>query len=177
MRGTVFLYQGDELGLPQASVPPDRIRDPHSKRNLSGAGRDGARTPFPWRKNESQGGFSKAKETWLPLDGAHLDLALDEQIRDNASVYRFTKGILELRKRHPALVRGDCDVTRADDAVLAFIRSERAEKILCVFNLSDAAAFHALPAGSRLLESGIASNIVAGGVELPPWSGALALMP
>lgn len=173
LRGTVFLYQGDELGLPQADVPPDRIQDPHSKRNLEGAGRDGARTPLPWRQGAANAGFSTAAETWLPLDPRHGALAIDAQEKDPASVLAFTRGFLKLRKRLPALVTGRATRLEAGEALLAFEREEGASSVLCLFNLSEKPASFSVPAEAQLLETGLGGKIEGGEALLPGWGGAL----
>ncbi|HEY5290261.1 MAG TPA: alpha-amylase family glycosyl hydrolase, partial [Caulobacteraceae bacterium] len=85
MPGTIFLFQGEELGLPQAEVPFDRLADPFAIASWTGgAGRDGARTPMPWTREEPSAGFSAAAETWLPLDPRHRALAAEVQDADDA---------------------------------------------------------------------------------------------
>lgn len=176
LRGTIFLYQGEELGLPQANVAPDRVRDPHSKRNLEGAGRDGARTPLPWRAGEKNAGFSAADATWLPLDPRHGDLAIDRQRSDPASVLSFLRAFLKLRRAHPALVSGEASLVAAPDGVLAFRRSGEGSAVLCVFNLSENGTSFPLPGGARILETGLGASAGAREIKLPAFSGALAAL-
>ena len=69
LRGTAFIYQGDELGLPHADVSFERLRDPEAIAFWpSGIGRDGARTPMPWSSTANMAGFTSAADAWLPLD-------------------------------------------------------------------------------------------------------------
>ncbi len=173
MRGTAFLYQGDELGLPQADVPRERLRDPDAIRNhLSGSGRDGARTPMPWAAGAPNGGFGTAAETWLPLDPRHLALAVDAQEADPASMLAFTRGLLALRRAHPALQTGTSRLLDlADEAVLAFVRSDGEETVTCLFNLS--ADERRLAVAGEPIEAGLGGEVRDGRLTLPPWTGAV----
>ncbi|MGN6389567.1 MAG: alpha-amylase family glycosyl hydrolase, partial [Burkholderiaceae bacterium] len=97
MRGDVCLYQGEELGLPQADVPFERIQDPFGKNFWPKfKGRDGCRTPMPWT-DAPHGGFSRA-EPWLPVDATHLPLNVATQEADAGSMLHFTRRMLALRK-------------------------------------------------------------------------------
>ena len=124
LRGTSFLYQGEELGLPHAEVPFEKLKDPEGitfwPRHK---GRDGARTPMPWLAAAPFAGFSSA-EPWLPIDPRHPPLAVDAQEADPGSVLAFTRGFLAWRKKHPALIRGEIRFLDAPEPVLAFIRGE-----------------------------------------------------
>ena len=107
LRGTVFLYQGEELGLPQSEVPFDLLQDPEGKMFWpEHKGRDGCRTPMPWRSSAPHAGFSNG-EPWLPVESAHVPLAVDRQEEDTDSVLNFTRTFLAWRKRYPALIDGD----------------------------------------------------------------------
>lgn len=176
LRGTAFLYQGDELGLPQAQVPFERLRDPFAIATYTGdAFRDGARTPMPWTADGAQAGFSDAAETWLPLDPAHRALAVAVQDADPHSVLWFTRRILGLRRAHPALRDGAVGAVAAPDGVLAFERTRGGERILCAFNLSGEAQTVALsgPKGARVLPSGLEGALDGSAIALPPHGGAL----
>ncbi|MEL6663662.1 MAG: alpha-glucosidase, partial [Pseudomonadota bacterium] len=77
------IYQGEELGLPQAHVPFEQLKDPEAIANWPHTlGRDGARTPFPWVAQSASAGFSASEDTWLPMDPAHGAMALDRQNAD-----------------------------------------------------------------------------------------------
>jgi alpha-glucosidase len=147
LRGTIFIYQGEELGLPQGDVPLERLRDPEAIANWPlTLGRDGARTPMPWRRQAPNVGFSVA-EPWLPIDPSHHDLAVDVQEADADSVLHFTRQALALRKRIPALQRGSIRFLEASEPLLAFVRGDGADSALCVFNLGARAADWTLPQG------------------------------
>jgi alpha-glucosidase len=135
LRGTLFIYQGEELGLSQADVPFERLQDPEGKTFWPlHKGRDGCRTPMPWRAGAPNAGFSDG-EPWLPVDPAHAALAVDRQESDAASTLNFTRALLAWRKRHGSLVTGDIRFLDTSEPVLAFERSIPEERILCVFNL------------------------------------------
>lgn len=175
LRGTAFLYQGDELGLPQADVPRDRLRDPDAIRNhLSGSGRDGARTPMPWTAQAPQSGFSEAEETWLPVDPRHAALAVDRQAADGSSVLSFTRALLAFRRAHPTFRTGEFAFVDAPPGVLAFERTSDEERLLYLFNLGD--DVRTVAAEGRPLDLGLTFEMTADGVCLPPAGGvALAL--
>jgi alpha-glucosidase len=139
LRGSIILYQGEELGLPQVDVPFDRLQDPEAIANWPHTlSRDGARTPMPWKSSEPNLGFSTG-EPWLPADASHAPLAVDVQERSSDSLLRFTRQSLALRNRLPALRQGWMQVMEAGEAVLVFERGEGSQRLRCTFNLSDRA--------------------------------------
>jgi alpha-glucosidase len=137
LRGNIFLYYGEELGLTQVDVPFGDLQDPEAianwPRTLS---RDGARTPMPWSAGAPNLGFSTARP-WLPIGDDHGALAVDRQERDPHALLHWTRDTLALRKRHPALSTGDIRIVAADEAMLAIERRGGGETMLCVFNLTD----------------------------------------
>jgi alpha-glucosidase len=154
MRGNIFIYQGEELGLPQAQIAFDQLRDPEAIANWPlTLGRDGARTLMPWTADARQSGLA-GPSPWLPVAPEHLVLAVDVQNRDAGSQLAFTRRALKLRADHEALRTGSIRVIESSDAVLAFERATPGERVLCVFNLgTEARAWHP-PAGDyRMLES------------------------
>jgi len=175
LRGTAFLYQGEELGLPQADVPFERLQDPEAIRfwpdNL---GRDGCRTPMPWQARVAHAGFSGAPETWLPVDPRHEALAVDVQENDPGSTLCFARAFMKFRKAHPALRRGDIRFRDAPAPLLVFERRSGEEAVLCCFNLSGEPLRYALEdpvAGTVLEGSGLAGGLTDGTLELPGWGG------
>jgi alpha-glucosidase len=145
LRGTAYLYQGDELGLPHAEVPFERLRDPEAIAFWpSGIGRDGARTPMPWAKDANMAGFTSAADTWLPLDPRHRALAVDVQESVEGSVLAFTREMIALRRASLALREGEFALLRAAAPLLAFERRLSAERVLCLFNLGADTARHAV---------------------------------
>jgi alpha-glucosidase len=168
LRGTAFLYQGDELGLPQGRVAPERRQDP-----FAGFSRDGARTPMPWTRDGINAGFSTAARTWLPLDEAHRTLAADVQDEDPKSVLNFVRSFLRGRAAVPALRTGQDADWPAPQGVLGFERTGEGERVLCLFELAGRSARIPVPACGRLIDLGLAGAIDAGSVMLPPWGAAI----
>jgi alpha-glucosidase len=116
LRGTPVLYYGDELGMPQADVPP------HAERDM--AGRDGARTPLPWNGDWH--------EPWLPLAAKVASVARQRDDRD--SFLNFTRSLIEQRRANPELVDGDYETLPSPEGVWAF---RRGEHTTVAVNLSD----------------------------------------
>lgn len=134
MRGDICLYQGEELGLPQAEVPFERLQDPFGISFWPKfKGRDGCRTPMPWTSGR-HGGFSMA-EPWLPVDPAHLALNVESQENDAASLLHFTRGMIALRKTQQALHAGRIAFLDAPEGVLAFERVYEGQRVVCLFNM------------------------------------------
>jgi alpha-glucosidase len=159
LRGTAFLYQGDELGLPHAEVPFERLRDPEAIAFWpSGIGRDGARTPMPWSRDAAMAGFTTAEDAWLPLDPRHRALAADAQEKDANSMLAFTRAMIAFRRASAALREGDFIARDAPDPLLAFERRTSRERLLCLFNLGSASM--SLPAAG-------AARFAVGAASLP----------
>jgi alpha-glucosidase len=166
LRGNPILYQGEELGLPQAEVAFEDLQDPEAIANWPRTlGRDGARTPMPWTRGNSFAGFSEAKP-WLPLGQGHADLAAGVQDADPDSVLNFTRAMLQVRNRSEALRLGSVDFPDVPEPLLAIRRKEGTEEVLCLLNLGTAGADvpNGLGAGFTPL---IASSKAAGPAHLP----------
>jgi len=147
LRGTAFVYQGEELGLPQSRVPFERLQDPDGIAFWpADVGRDGCRTPMPWTADARHGGFSAA-EPWLPFEPAHGPLAVDVQAGDPASMLNFVGRWLDWRRTQPALRMGEMEFVPTPPDVLGFVRRESADAVLMLFNLGVAPAQLTLPAG------------------------------
>ena len=156
LRGTLFLYEGDELGLPQAHVPFEKLCDPYAIAAYTGdSGRDGTRTPFPWSATAPEAGFTTANDPWLPIDPRHAAAALDTQEGKPDSHLAVTRDLVALRKAHPALKWGSADILDAPAGVLAVLRIHDADQVLCVVNLGAAPVNfeHSVLKGAKLLEA------------------------
>jgi len=177
LKGTVLLYQGEELGLTEVDLKREELRDPVGDLYYPVfKGRDGCRTPMPWDSEAPNFGFSQGKP-WLPLGPAHRGMAVSRQEQDMDSPLAFARRFLKVRRESPALRLGTMEFVHekapvaATASVLAFLRSEGAERVLCVFNLSrQKASFrHALLKGAKAQDWG------CGEVQLQ--DGALAMGP
>ena len=175
LRGNVFVYQGEELGLPQATVPYERLQDPEAIANWpTTAGRDGARTPMPWTSDKAFGGFSTV-EPWLPLDAAHVGLAVDVQERDPASMLWFTRNALALRRTHAALRTGDLTIRDDSESVLLLERTNGTERLLLAANLERTPAVVEVEGRwSVCLASTEMPDRIEGQVRLPPFAAVIA---
>ncbi len=133
LRGTTFIYQGEELGLPEAKIPFEKLQDPWGKYHWPDwPGRDGCRTPMPWDDSD-YAGFTNI-EPWLPIPEDHKNLSVQNQENDESSALSFTRKLLQWRKTQPDLIHGDIKfMDTGDNDILAFKRNTT----LCVFNLSD----------------------------------------
>jgi len=169
--GSVFIYQGEELGLPEAQIAFEDIQDPWGKFLYPlWQGRDGCRTPMPWQGGKKNGGFSKTKP-WLPVPDAHVKLAVDRQEKEKGSTLRFTRRFLKWRKTQPALTGGSIDfLETGSDDVAAFTRTLGNSSVLCLFNLSGETKILKKSAGAPLFDAGEQTGMPAGGtVTLPPY--------
>jgi alpha-glucosidase len=174
--GTPYLYQGDELGLPQAEVPFERLRDPFAiAAYTGGAGRDGARTPMPWASATAHAGFSVAADTWLPVDQAHRDLAVDVQEPDAASILNFVRGFLALRRGQIALQLGAAEPWPGElpKGVLGYVRAFGESRIGCLFELEGREVAMPAPAEVAVLKTGLGGALTAGEIRLPAYGGLL----
>ncbi|WP_300379180.1 alpha-glucosidase [Henriciella sp.] len=140
LRGNVFLYQGEELGLPQAHVPFEHLKDPEAIANWPRTlGRDGARTPIPWKADANNAGFSSGTP-WLPLDPGHAGLSADLQEDDSASSLNITRELVRLRHGISALRHGTQRFIDVSEGMLAYEREVAGDGVLCVFNIEADAA-------------------------------------
>jgi alpha-glucosidase len=176
LRGTIFLYQGDELGLPDAHVPFERLRDPFAiAAYAGGAGRDGARTPMPWTSSAPMGGFTAAQDAWLPMDPAHLPLAIERQEAQPDSMLHFVRRLLGVRKGSNALKTGAAVPLPTPANVLGFERIDGGERVRCYVELGGApTTFEAgdlSAAEALLLEGGARPG--PSHLELPPYAVAV----
>jgi alpha-glucosidase len=167
--GSVYVYQGDELGLWEVQDIPFELRqDPIWHRsNGTDPGRDGCRVPLPWAGDEPPFAFSPpgaAPPPWLPQPKQWRDLTVDAQTGDPGSMLELYRQALRIRRAEPALADGPMSWLDAPDGVLAFSRGH----IQCVVNLSPRPT--PLPARADLL---LASGPLDDG-QLPPdcaaWS-------
>ncbi|MBB4229265.1 alpha-glucosidase [Rhizobium mongolense] len=153
LRGSICLYQGEELGLAEAELAFEDLRDPYGIRFWPAfKGRDGCRTPMPWEAGKAHAGFTSAEKSWLPVPYEQAALSVDTQEEDVNSVLTHYRQMLEFRKRHPALLDGDMEFIGTNQDLLAFTREKNGEKLLFVFNLTRKSAEFRLAVGMTLGE-------------------------
>lgn len=174
LRGNIFIYQGEELGLNQAKIAYEHLRDPEAIANWPHTlGRDGARTPMPWRNMATNDhcGFSTG-HPWLPIEEHHRKLAVDVQEHAQDSMLQLTRRLVRVRHQHQALMTGIMTFVIVSDTILAFTRGEGADQLLTMINLSHEPQTIAPPAGAlwRVIEA-----VGGAGIDkLPPLSGYIA---
>ena len=146
LRGTPTIYYGDELGMPQVPIPPDRVRDPF-ERNVPGigCGRDGARTPMQWDATP-HAGFSMA-EPWLPVDADFATDNVERERVDPASIYNLYRRLIAVRRRSPSLVVGGYRPIEAGGDLLVYVRQHESERALVALNLGRDATVVKFPEG------------------------------
>ena len=176
LRGTVCIYQGEELGLPEADVAFEDLQDPYGIAFWPEfKGRDGCRTPMVWEPSNASGGFSNGT-SWLPVASEHLALSVASQEQQPDAMLHHYRRVIAFRQAHPALSSGShADLTVSGDAVY-FTRTHGTETILCAFNLSDDPTSLSLPQG---IWAGMGDDLGAaspsgGMLNLEPWQAGLA---
>lgn len=119
--GSAYIYQGEELGLPEHTTLPDELRqDPTWVRSeYERVGRDGCRIPLPWRADAPGLGFSPNGETWLPQPDSYRALAVDQQVDAVGSTWTMYRDALALRKKF-ALGKGEREWVEAGDDLVAY---------------------------------------------------------
>lgn len=136
LRGNVFLYQGEELGLTQVDISFDQLQDPEAIANWPlTLSRDGARTPMPWVASAPNAGFTNGSP-WLPLGANNQASAVDLQEHDEKSVLVLTRRLIALRNGSAALRSGSITILAATKDLLAFERMTAEQRLLCLFNFS-----------------------------------------
>lgn len=165
--GSLYLYQGDELGLPEAELPREVLEDPmHFRSGGVDPGRDGCRVPLPWRGTREPFGFSPAEASaapWLPQPAEWAALTVQAQQADPGSMLWLYRQALRIRKREPALGDGSLTWLESEPDALVF---QRGDDIVNVTNLGDHPI--ALPDHESIL---LSSTPLVGGL-LPPDSTA-----
>jgi alpha-glucosidase len=134
--GIPTIYYGDELGMEDTHIPPERMQDPLGiARPELNVGRDPERTPMQWDASPNAGFTPEGVETWLPVAGNHCKVNVAAQRKALTSTLNFYKTLLELRREMPALHRGDfAFVEGVPEDVLAYTRSAGDQRVLVVVN-------------------------------------------
>ena len=158
--GSVYLYNGEELGLPNVELPDWALQDPVWERSgHSERGRDGCRVPVPWEGDAPPYGFSTTERTWLPMPPDWAPLSVEAQLEDPSSMLSLYRRALELRREHRR--GGEPEWYGAPPGCLAFRRA--GDGLVCALNTSSAPV--PTPPGELLLASG---PLESDGDVLPP---------
>ena len=137
LRGTPTLYYGDELGMTDVFIPPDRQQDPFGRR-MPGLGRDGCRTPMQWSDAPNAGFASPHAECWLPVNPRYHETNVERQLADPTSFLNLYRWLLAYRKSTPALQWGSYGPLdeMAEDCYIYLRQAER-QKVLVALNFSE----------------------------------------
>jgi alpha-glucosidase len=158
--GAVYLYNGEELGLPTVELPEWALQDPIWERSgHRERGRDGSRIPVPWEGTEPPYGFSSGADTWLPMPLEWAPLTVEAQLEDENSMLSLYRHAVELRKTHASFAGTEIEWYGAPAGCFAFRR--KGGGLICALNTSSAPV--PVPPGEVLLAS---RPLVDG--QLPP---------
>jgi len=134
LRGTPTMYYGDELGMHDVAIPPERVQDPWEKNEPGlGLGRDPQRTPMQWDTSPNAG-FSTGLP-WLPLSPDHESRNVDCQARDPASILTLYRRLIALRRAHSALSLGSYARVACTEQLLAYERRGPDGTLMVALNL------------------------------------------
>ena len=179
LRGTPTLYYGDEIGMANGKIPPEKIVDPQGKNLGAERSRDVARTPMQWDASPNAG-FTSLAEPWLPTSADYTARNVAAQQADPHSMLALHRGLLSLRRSSPALYGGTYQPLPAPPDGYLFLRTSGAERKLVALNFSDQPLQVAVPAniassGSVLLSTHLdregPENLAA--LSLRPFEGVV----
>lgn len=174
LRGNACSYQGEELGLPQADLPREALKDPYGIAFWpTFKGRDGCRTPLPWTDQDAAYGFSSG-QPWLPVSPDHRALAASRQEPQPDSVLNNYRMFMRFRGRHPALRYGGIRFFDAPHDAVCFVRDHAGKALVAAFNFGRQPSTIRLPGSNAEVLSGHGfgkSRLERGEVTIPP-SGA-----
>jgi alpha-glucosidase len=162
LRGTPFLYQGDELGLPDSPIPPERVVDVD--------GRDGVRAPLPWLPPSQAGpgaGFTTGRP-WLPITPEAERLNAASEAADERSPLAYHHRLLAVRRASPALQLGSYRSLDAPEGVYAYVRELSGERVLVALNFTEAEQRLAGEGGEVLVATHRSGRVESGELVLAP---------
>ncbi len=175
LRGSACLYQGEELGLPEADIAFEDLQDPYGIEFWPEfKGRDGCRTPMVWQSDNQTGGFSAGKP-WLPVPAQHLQLA-GAAAKAEGGLFAHYQAALALRRLHPVLRTGaQLDLTAKGDLLSFFRASDGAEdSLFCAFNLGESTLTLPAPKGAWQGVWPDQGGPLGKTITLGPWQFCLA---
>jgi alpha-glucosidase len=143
LRGTPTMYYGDELGMPDARIAPQDVRDPAEKNQPGiGQGRDPERSPMLWANTENAGFTTHGVTTWLPLVWDWPKFTVETEGYDQGSMLELYRRLLKLRRDRAVLNAGSIEDVRGEDEVLSYLRvGSGGERVEVHLNLCDEVRF------------------------------------
>ena len=147
LRGTPFMYYGEEIGMRDIHLRRSEILDPPGRKYWPiYKGRDGCRSPMQWNDSPNAG-FSTVKP-WLPVHPDYPHRNVVAQQKEPGSLYNFTKNLIAVRKKVPALVQGDFTPLKTPRGGLAYLRRTVDQTVLVAMNFSKRRMSFGLPEGN-----------------------------
>jgi len=178
MRGSACVYQGEELGLPEAQLAFEDLRDPYGIEFYPEMpSRDGCRTPMVWDAKNEYGSFSTVKP-WLPVPNEHINLSVQKQNDDPEALVHHYRRVIAMRTQSELLRQGEQESLHHDGDVLFFERRDGNVRVFCVFNLQPNTADVELPEGEWSLFNADIGAVDPKGMRslsLPGWGYSLMI--
>jgi alpha-glucosidase len=163
LRGTPTMYYGDELGLQNVPIPPEREQDPWGK-GVPGLGRDGERTPMQWDGGPNAGFCNPDVQPWLPLAEDYRDCNVEAELQRDDSMLSLARRLLELRRSSRALSDGRyTPVPDAPSSCFVYTRQADGETCLIALNFTDGAEVLSLTGNSGTIA--VSTHLDRSGVE------------
>lgn len=178
LRGTPTLYYGDEIGMQNVDVPPDRVRDPQARNLGRRLGRDPARTPMQWDASENAGFTSGTP--WLPLDPNYDRVNVEKLRNDPSSILSLCRRLIAVRSESAALAVGDYTPVEIGHDIYAYVRQFADERVLVLLNFDDLGQTVSIPEyrGSIVLCTHLdrEGEQIAGEIELRGDEGVILVL-
>lgn len=163
MKGTPFIYQGEEIGMVNSDMPLEMYDDLEIKnayrelvvenktmsekefvKAVMIKGRDHARTPMQWDAGK-HAGFT-AGDPWIPVNSRYQDINVKESLEDQDSIFFYYQKLIQLRKQYKIMIYGDYQLLQENDPqVFSYLREYQGEKLLVIVNLSEEKALFEAP--------------------------------
>ena len=154
LRGTPTLYYGDELGMPDAQIAPDQVRDPAELRQPGlGLGRDPERSPMLWTNTPNAGFTDGQANTWLPLVWDWASYTVETEDADGGTVLKLYRRLLALRRQFAALHSGAVAGISVSDGVLSYTRTAQDASFEVHLNLTEQPQSVSCASGTIVLNS------------------------
>ncbi len=163
LRGTPTIYNGDELGMVNVAIQPERLVDP-ARLDGRDEGRDPERSPMQWDASGPNAGFTTG-EPWLPVAPDAHDVNVERQQDDPRSMLSLHRRLLALRRAEPPLAVGDLELVEADGTVLSYVRRAGDRRLAVALNLGHQQRTASLPAAGRVL---LSTALDRGGERISP---------
>jgi alpha-glucosidase len=178
LRGSVCVYQGEELGLSEADIAFEDLQDPYGMNFWPVfKGRDGCRTPMPWNSKIPNADFSRSKP-WLPIADDHQKAAVDVQEMNQISVLNAYREFLSWRKQNTVLITGDIEFIETKEPILAFRRFDKNTELHVYINLSNKPQSHPLSGSEKYsIETSIGADLAVLSdkkIQFSPYSVLIA---